>query len=410
MKRSLSLDFEPRQACVRCQRPIRVCYCEHLTSVNTTTRVVLLQHPREEGMAIGTARMASLCLPNSELHVGVDFRASTALRRALEAPERPAALLYPSEGAVDVLTHPPKGPITLVVVDGTWSQTRKLVRVNPELAKLPRYAFRAPTPSEYRIRREPDAAYVSTLEALVHVLGALEGEPEKLQKLLVPFRAMIDKQVTFAKTVRGARVRYAKGPMTPPRPRIPAALSEAREHIVCVTAEANAWPYRSKELRTEHREELVHLVAHRPYSGETLDVVVHPCNPLAPSTPVHVDLTKETLMSGVSRDELVDRLRAFVRDDDIVCSWGPHALGLLGTAGVELPKRRLDLRHSARVFMRGRVGTMQAMLETLGIDPALVAPLARGRAGSRVAQLARMAEDFRVRLDTPSIDAPARSR
>jgi DTW domain-containing protein YfiP len=417
MKRSLPLDFEPREVCPRCSRPVRVCYCEHLTSIDTKTHVVLLQHPREEDMAIGTARMASLCLPNSELHVGVDFQTSPALRRALSDPERPAALLYPSDGAVDVLTDPPRGPITLVVVDGTWWQARKLVRVNPEIAKLPRYAFRAPTPSEYRIRKEPDEAYVSTIEALVHVLGVLEGDPEKLRALLVPFRAMIDKQIEFASTLHGARVRHNKGPgpRPPKRPRIPAALTERRGSIVCVTGEANAWPYRTKELRTEHREELVHWIAHRPATGETLDLIVRPRNPLAPSTPPHVGLSAEALMDGVSLEELFARWRAFVRDDDVVCSWGHYAIGIFGSAAqpndgpVEpsgpafMPKTRLDLRQVARVLMKGRVGTMDAVLEKLALEKATVGTLGRGRAGIRAAQLSAIADHLGNVLDAARI-------
>ena len=391
MKRSLPLDFEPRAMCARCGRPSLVCYCAHLTSIATTTRVVLLQHPREEDMAIGTARMASLCLPNSELHVGVDFRTSPALAHALSDPARPAALLYPSDGAVDVLADPPRGPITLVVVDGTWWQARKLVRVNPVLAALPRYAFRAPTPSEYRIRREPDEAYVSTIEALVHVLGVLEGDPEKLRGLLAPFRAMIDKQIAFATTVGGARVRHNKGPVPPKRPRIPAMLGAERARIVCVTGEANAWPYRSATLRTSHREELVHWIAHRPATGETLDVIVRPRNPLAPSTPPHVGLTAEALMDGVAMSELFDRWRAFVRDDDIVCSWGHYAVGIFGSAGGTLPKTRLDLRLVSRVLLKGRVGTMDAVMEKLTVSASGAVALGRGRAGVRAAQLARIA-------------------
>lgn len=399
MKRSLPLDFEPRAVCPRCRRPTRVCYCEHLTSVDTTTRVVLLQHPREEDMAIGTARMASLCLPNSELHVGVDFQTSPELARALEDPERPAVLLYPSDDAVDVLTAPPTGPVTLVVVDGTWWQARKLVRVNPVIAKLPRYAFKAPTPSEYRIRREPDEAYVSTIEALVHVLGVLERDPERLRALLVPFRAMIDKQIAFATEVRGARVRHDKGPSPPKRPRIPAALAERRANLVCITGEANAWPYRTKELRTSHREELVHFIAHRPATGETLDLIVRPRNPLAPSTPPHVGLTAEALMDGVSLEELFERWRVFVRDDDVICSWGHYAVGIFGSAGGEMPKSRLDLRQVSRVLMRGRVGTMDSVLEKLAIDPASLGALGRGRAGARAAQLARIAVHLGTVLD-----------
>jgi DTW domain-containing protein YfiP len=166
-------SFVPRATCARCRRPESVCYCAHLTSLETATRIVLLQHPRERDVAIGTARMASLCLPNAELHVGVHWRDSAALARALSDPERPAALLYPGEGAIDVVLSPPSGPVTLIVVDGTWWQTKKVVRENPELARLPRFAFTPPAPSEYRIRREPQDDYVSTIEALVHVLGAL---------------------------------------------------------------------------------------------------------------------------------------------------------------------------------------------------------------------------------------------
>jgi DTW domain-containing protein YfiP len=165
------MNAEPRAVCGRCRRPESVCYCRHVTTLETKTRVVLLQHPRERDVAFGTAHMASLCLAGAELHVGVKFGGSPALTRALSDPERPAILLYPGEGAIDVSEDPPKGPVTLVVVDGTWWQARKVVRQNPELAALPRYSFRPPRPSEYRIRREPEEEYVSTIEALVHVLG-----------------------------------------------------------------------------------------------------------------------------------------------------------------------------------------------------------------------------------------------
>jgi len=392
VKRSLPLDFAPRAVCTRCKRPEIVCYCAHLTSIPTKTRVVLLQHPREEDMAIGTAHMASLCLPNSELHVGVRFEGSAALERALSDPARPAALLYPGEGAIDVLRDPPKGPITLVVVDGTWWQARKLVRTNATLAALPRYAFAAPKPSEYRIRKEPDVAYVSTIEALVHVLGVLEGDPARLEELLTPFRAMIDTQITFATTRRGARVRHGKGPSPEKRPPVPRALSEHPARVVCVTGEANAWPYRDKGLRTSHREELVHWVAHRPATGETLDLILRPRNPLAPSTAAHIGLTEEALADGASLDDLFARWAAFVHENDVICSWGHYPVGIFERAGGTLPKTRIDLRQVARVLMKGRVGTMDAVLDKLAVDAARAAhSLGRGRAGVRGAQLAHIA-------------------
>ncbi|MBX3187158.1 MAG: DTW domain-containing protein [Labilithrix sp.] len=382
--------WEPRAVCARCRRPARVCYCAHLTSIDTKTRIVLLQHTRERYVAIGTARMASLCLPNSELHVGVHFRDSPALARALSDPSRPAALLYPSPDAIDVFSAPPPGPVTLVVVDGTWWQAQKLVRVNPEIAKLPRYAFKAPAPSEYRIRKEPDEAYVSTIEALVHVLGVLEGDPERFRALLAPFRAMVDTQIHYASTVHGARERHGKGPRPPRRPRVPPILAEHPERVVCVSGEANAWPYRDRSLRTTHREELVHWVAHRVGTGETLDAIAAPRSPLAPSTASHVGLSGADLDGGGSLAELFAKWSAFVRDDDVICSWGPYAPGIFASAGGELPRERLEMRQVARIFGKGRVGSMEQVIASLGAEAPEV--LARGRAGVRAGQLVRIAK------------------
>jgi len=337
---------------------------------------------------IGTARIAHLCLPNSELHVGVDFRDSLALRRVLSDPERPAALLYPSDGAVDVFAHPPLSPITLVVVDGTWWQAKKLVRSNPDLARLPRYAFCAPTPSEYRIRREPDVAYVSTIEALVHVLGVIERAPERFRPLLAPFRAMIDTQVAFATTVASARHRNL--PPRPKRRRAGALLGERPSSLLCVTGEANAWPYNRQELRTSYPDELVHWVAHRPATGETLDVIVRPSSPMAPSTPSHIGLTADAILGGVEPSELLERWRSFVREDDMICSWGHYAAGIFDAAGGDLPKTRVDLRAISRELLRTRVGTMGDLLESLAIDPRSLEVVGRGRAGARAAQLARI--------------------
>jgi len=124
--------FEPRAVCLRCRRPESVCYCRHITPLDTATRVVLLQHPRERDVAIGTARMASLCLPNSELHVGVRWQGSSALARALSDPSRPAALLYPGEGAIDVDTY----RASLIKLADTYKDDAKLRAYIVELLDL----------------------------------------------------------------------------------------------------------------------------------------------------------------------------------------------------------------------------------------------------------------------------------
>lgn len=378
-------ELPGRPTCARCGRPTRVCYCRFVEPLETKTRVVILQHPRERDMAIGTARMASLCLSGSELHVGVDWSESPELARALSDPERPPVLLYPGEGARDVLRDPPKGPVTLVVVDGTWWQARKLVRTNPVLAALPRVAFTPPEPSDYRIRKEPDLAYVSTIEALAYVLGALEGDPERFRALLRPFRAMVDAQIAFRQSEHHGRHGTSSKTPRPRAPRVPAFLAERAEDLVCVVAEANAWPLGSRERLPDCPDELVQLAAYRLVSGERFDRVAAPSGRVAPCTPSHIELSEGELSAGVPVAELLQQWGAFVRPRDILCGWGPYGLGLLMRAGGIVPSMRLDARVLVRDLARRRMGSLEDTLRALELSagPAL----GRGRGGRRLAEL-----------------------
>jgi len=153
---------------------------------------------------------------------------------------------------------------------------------------------------------------------------------------------------------------------------------------VCVVGEANAWPYRSTERTEGHPDELVHWVGHRIGSGETFDAIARPRFPISPSTPAYVGLARDALAAGGGLDELFEAWRAFVRDDDVVCSWGRYATRLFVTSGGWLPPSRVDLRLVARQIMKGKVGTIEHVVERLSAAPGL--DLARGRAGLRAAQ------------------------
>lgn len=380
---------EPRAVCAACRRPKTVCYCASVVACTTRTRVVILQHPRERDVPINTARIASLCLPDAALHVGVRFDASRILPS--EAP--PAALLYPGPGAIDIEREPPRSPITLVVLDGTWWQAKKLLRENPALARLPRYAFRPAAPSEYRIRKEPHEDYLSTIEALAHVLGVLEGDPLRFQALLAPFRAMVEAQL--AHEARGesrhvARRREPRPPADPTR-RIPALLRERAGDLVCVHAESNAWPYESSE-RGDNPDELVQWVATRVATGEMFEAIVAPRRPLCPGTPWHIGISQEELLSGMTTDALHEAWSTYLRPSDVICTWGDFSVARFVAAGGSLPSARVDIRQVARFFISGRTGTIDALCTRLGTPPS--PPRAAGRAGLRLASLAAVTSFF----------------
>ena len=368
-----------------------MCYCDALPRIDTATRVVILQHPRERDMPIGTARMASLCLPAAELHVGVRWADSAPLARALQDPARPPILLYPGPGARDILRDPPRGPVTLVVVDGTWSQAKTVVRDNPLLQALPRYAFATPEPSQYRIRREPRAEYVSTSEALMHVLGALEGEPARFRSLLDPLNAMVDAQLACQARAPRRRVRQPRT-AAPRGPELHAAFTERFADLLCVVGEANAWPYRAGAA--VQPEELVHWVAHRVATGETFDAIAAPERPLSPSTTFHSELAEAALAGAAPRGELLARFARFVRPTDVVCAWGYYGIDLLLGSGGALPAERIDLRAEAHRLSNRKLGSLEAYAQTLGAPPA---PLTAGRAGRRLAMLAQIARAWRAR-------------
>lgn len=360
--RALGRSFQGRDTCERCLRPRPACYCAHLVKIATKTKLVLLQHPREREVAIGTAHMASLCLESSELHVGIDWSKSKELAAALSDPERPPILLYPStygHEARDIVKDPPPGPVTLVVVDGTWAQTKKVVRVNPMLAALPRYAFVPPQPSEYRIRKEPDAESVSTIEALMHTLSALEGDGEKFEALLKPFRAMIDYQIDCQARLHGGRSRHARHRSREKRMRIPRVFDERTDDLVIVVGEANSWSYAARSKNPALVDELVHWAAHRPSTGETLSFVVAPTRELSPGTSRHTGLDLATLDAGTTIDVVRAAWRAFVKDTDVVCSWGKWELELFSEAGGFLPASRVDLRQVTREVTRGDVHSLR---------------------------------------------------
>ena len=339
-------------------------------------------------MPIGTARMASLCLPNSELHIGTDWNSSQALLRAVSDPQRPALLLYPSEDASEMAQRTPPCPVTLVVVDGTWSQTKKMLRQNTVLGRLPRVAVQPSHPSEYRIRREPRPDCVSTIEALMFVLGKLEGQPDRFFALLEPFRWMIDRQIEQRKLNRTLPSRH----VIQKKPRqlsVPLEFRDRKDDIVCVVGEANAWPWRAAGARTAYPDELVHWVAKRISTGELFEGIVAPRNPLAPNTTKHVALTTEELLSGGTIDELLARWQGFVRHSDILCSWGCYATGLLAASGGYLPSLRFDLRALAKDLLKRNIGTLERFLASIDACPC-TSPT-RGRAGVRLGQLAHIA-------------------
>jgi DTW domain-containing protein len=373
--------------CSRCARPTAVCYCAHVTAVPTRSRLLVLQHPREQDKAIGTARIAALALPEVEIAVGVDFTHDARVRAALCDAARPPALLYPGEGARDLASDAPSHPLTLVVIDGTWHQARALLRNNPWLAGLPRYGLTPPRPSEYRIRREPRADYVSTVEAVAHAFGALERDPERFEALLAPFRAMVDTQLGFVAHSPGGRRRLRRRRGTVAPARLPALL--LAPDLVCVSGEANAGGFRRGPRASAEPHELLYWTALRLSDGARFESWIAPRRPLMASPVKYGRLDERALRAGGSAAELIAGWQDFVRPSDAFCTWGGYAAELFRAEGAMLPPpRTVDLRKVLGDYLKRRPGSAESLIAELGLS---FRPYGAGRAGDRLGMLAALA-------------------
>jgi DTW domain-containing protein YfiP len=371
------LEQVPRSMCGGCDRPLVVCLCSSLRRLKPATKVLILQHPRESDVAINTARLAERQLEGSELHVGIKLGDVPRFRDRLSDPAAPAILLYPGEGSRDLAEHAPPGPVTLVVLDGTWWQAKKLFQNNPELASLPRYGLSPRSPSRYRIRREPALHCISTIEAIGEALALLEPGGFDREALLGPFDAMVEHQLHYA--VQHASRRHLAYRDRPRKPRLPKLLLEREADLVVGYGEANAYPRGSAG---SGEAELVHWAAERVATGERFEALIAPRRALSPSFTTHTHIAPELVLAGESFASFVERWHAFYRDSDLLLGWGFYASERLAAEGVSLPERQ-DLRMLARRQLRQKTGEVAACAALLGAP--LAEPWAQGRTGLRLA-------------------------
>lgn len=371
------LEIVPRSVCSGCSRPSVVCLCGALRRLKARTRVVILQHPRESDVPINTARLAELQLEGSERHVAVKLDDVPKLREKLRDPAAPAILLYPGEGSRDLAQHAPQGPVTLVVLDGTWWQAKKLFQQNPELAALPRYSLSPQSPSRYRIRREPALHCISTIEAIGEALSVLEPGGFDREALLQPFDVMVEHQLHYAEA-RGSR-RHLAYRDRPRKPRLPKLLLEREAELVVGYGEANAW---AKGSPLGGDAEVVHWAAERVATGERFEALIAPRRELSPSFELHTRVGARAVLAGESFGSFVERWQRFSRPTDLLLGWGFYASERLAAEGVELPER-MDLRMLARRQLKQKTGEVAACAAALGAK--LPAPWALGRTGERLA-------------------------
>ena len=163
--------------CRRCWIRDAFCICADVPRVETQTRVLFVRHERESFKSTGTVRIANLALPNSEI---VDFGEEAApANERLSALVAGAVLVFPAEPPQPWPTAPVE---KVILLDGTWRQTRRMFHRLPALHSLPRLTLPPKDAQVLRLRESTFADGRSTMEAAADALERLES-PEKAEQL-----------------------------------------------------------------------------------------------------------------------------------------------------------------------------------------------------------------------------------
>jgi DTW domain-containing protein len=198
--------------CPRCRKPPALCVCADIAPIDNRIALLILQHPQEQDVELGTAHLTALHFKQAAVRVGLSWPSlAKALGRAAD-PKRWATLYLGSikptalapgqsvivvtrKGAADPDQHARlQGLEGVILLDGTWSQAKALWWRNPWLLKTTRIVVAPARASRYgQLRREARREAVSTLEAAALLLSTLEKKPEIADALHGSFERLLDR-------------------------------------------------------------------------------------------------------------------------------------------------------------------------------------------------------------------------
>lgn len=166
--------------CVRCRQ--QRCICAEVAPVVLRTRFVIVRHFAERARLSNTAHFAWLAT-GCELY---DYGGRERFDETRLPSGEGTWLLYP-DGKPKVPSTP---PAQVIVLDGSWSQARRMRHRLIGLRNLPTLSLPPPDPTRRRSRRPTHAYGMSTLEAIAQAVELLEGpEPaaalERLHDVIV---------------------------------------------------------------------------------------------------------------------------------------------------------------------------------------------------------------------------------
>ncbi len=199
-----------RNRCEDCWQPDFSCVCSVTRKFDPNISFVILTHPLEAGKRIATGRIAYNCMKGSYFLRGYDFLKHALVNRLIQDDNNQCFVLYPGLQALELSQCSPADKnkainsnkkLVIFVIDGTWGNANKMLRLSPNLSTLPKLCFTPKTPSNFRVRKQPKSFCLSTIEAIYELIELLgDNRNFDLQKkehhnLLHVFNHLVEDQI-----------------------------------------------------------------------------------------------------------------------------------------------------------------------------------------------------------------------
>ena len=155
-----------------------LCLCESIPALKTRGRYVFVRHVQERHKTTNSARLAQAALVGSQLSEFSSRTQPLAPEPHID-PNSPLYLLYPGspgEACSPEAVAASKVPPTVVILDGTWAQTRKMKKALRFLDAARLVALPDVAHSRLSLREETYEGGLMTLDAVAWLLGVVEGE------------------------------------------------------------------------------------------------------------------------------------------------------------------------------------------------------------------------------------------
>ncbi len=177
--------------CTFCLLPEKQCLCDTIVNQPAKSQFCLLMYDTEVMKPSNTGKLIADVLPDTQAFLWSRTTPEQALLDLINTPDRQAYVVFPesyasSERVVYNQLPVNSKPPLFILLDGTWSEARKMFRKSPYLNALPLFSLNEASKCEYILRQAAREDQHCTAEVAASILENV-GDIQASQQLFSHF-------------------------------------------------------------------------------------------------------------------------------------------------------------------------------------------------------------------------------